>query len=257
MKQGEKLSAPRETGGYLTSAVAFSAITALWAVIVRDDPYYRLTDLFGVRIPAILLAYALIMPLVGFFIGRWRYQSPSRGGLFGRLAKTGARLIQFTYVHLLIVLFTIAMATDTFLGLNLDDQVRRIDDRLFDVAARFAPWLAAYLAGFNLGRASRSPETAPAASFDSSRSFDDGELFEQSVSDHEKSESPPRAEPAGAGGFFEPSDHWAAEDGSAPKGSSLTHSGLPRDLKSANEDQPGFLPPQDFERLRPRLKQLR
>lgn len=257
MKRVEKGGAPRETSGYLTSAVAFSIITALWAVIVRDDPYYRLTDLFGMRIPAILLAYALFMPLIGFIVGRWRYHLPHRGRLPGLVLKSSARIIQFTYVHLLIVLFTVAMATDTFFGLNIDDQVRRVDDRLFDVAARFAPWLAAYLAGFNLGRASRKPEDPQLVQFDDSRSLDDGELFDHAAAEEPNLPAPPRSEPPVSGGFFEPSDHWAGKDNRPASEPSLTHSGLPRDLKRSNDEQPGFLPPQDFEQLRPRLKQLR
>ena len=140
-KGGGSSRGPDGAHGYLTSALVFAGVTALWAVIVRDDPYYRLTDLFGARVPAMMVAYLLLMPLAGFMIGRWRYQAPHRGGATGYVGKLFARAIQFTYVHLLIVLFTVAMATDYFLGLNIDDQVRKLDDRLFDLAARFAPWL--------------------------------------------------------------------------------------------------------------------
>ena len=264
--------------GYLTSALVFITITALWALIVRDDPYYRLTDLFGVRVPAILLAYLFFMPLFGFVVGRWRYQSPHRGGALGALAKASARAIQFTYVHLLIVLFTIAMATDMFLGLNIDDKVRQVDDRLFDVAARFAPWLAAYLAGFNLGRAFSRP--APETSADTDRvkanfaAEDDRAVSAPAKTKparKERASLPRRAqsrreEPAFENSFFEPADHAIAADdhvvgdlGLADKDPQqrLTASGLPQQPLAASNDEPGFLPPQDFNRLRPGLKQLR
>ncbi|MFN3961148.1 MAG: hypothetical protein ACK4NP_14740, partial [Parvularculaceae bacterium] len=146
-RQGREL-----TGGYIASGLIFAGITALWAFIVRDDPYYRLTDLFGARVPAMLIAYLALMPLAGFFVGRWRYDRGA-GGLGRFAAKLGARALHFTYAHSLIVLFTAAMIAETWFGLNLDDQVRSIDDRLFDLAARFAPWLAAYLTGYNFGRA--------------------------------------------------------------------------------------------------------
>jgi hypothetical protein len=45
------------------------------------------------------------------------------------------------------------MISDYFFGFNIDENIKRLDDRMFDMASRFAPWLSAYLAGFNLGRA--------------------------------------------------------------------------------------------------------
>jgi hypothetical protein len=135
-------------GGYVASFIAFSAITALWAFIVRSDDFYQSTELFGVEMPVITLAYLFTMPLIGFLAGVWRYHR--EGGFW--LGKAVARSFQFVYAHLLIVLFTVAMVTDYFLGFNIDNAIRDIDDGLFDAASRFAPWLSAYLAGFNLGR---------------------------------------------------------------------------------------------------------
>ncbi|MFZ5617857.1 MAG: hypothetical protein ACOZAA_11125, partial [Pseudomonadota bacterium] len=54
--------------GYLTSAAVFAGATALWAVIVRDDPYYRLIDIGGTRVPLTMLTYLLAMPFAGFLI---------------------------------------------------------------------------------------------------------------------------------------------------------------------------------------------
>ena len=135
-------------GGYVASFIAFSAITALWAFIVRSDDFYQSTDLFGLELPVATLSYLATMPLIGFFAGIWRYHR--EGGFW--LGKAVARSFQFVYAHLLIVLFTVAMVTDYFLGFNIDNAIREIDDGLFDAASRFAPWLSAYLAGFNLGR---------------------------------------------------------------------------------------------------------
>lgn len=140
-------------GGYLASAVAFAAVTALWAFLVREDPYYAMTRLFGFNLPVATVLYLSFMPLLGLLIGRWRYQATSAGGVGNYLSKSLARSAHFLYAHLLIVLFTVAMVTDRFLGWNIDESVRQIDDGLFDMASRFAPWLAAYLAGYNLGRA--------------------------------------------------------------------------------------------------------
>ena len=139
-------------GGYVTSFIIFSAITALWAFVVRGDDFYRLIPVFCFNIPATTLFYLLFMPLIGFVAGRWRYAA-SGGDRSYSLSKALAEGLHFTYSHLLIVLFTLAMAAEAFFGWNLDNAVREIDDRFFDIASRFAPWLAAYLAGFNLGRA--------------------------------------------------------------------------------------------------------
>lgn len=254
---------PDERGGYLTSALIFAAITALWALIVRDDPYYRLNDLFGFRVPAILLAYLFFMPLFGFFIGSWRYNAPHRGAVAGRIAKLLARAIQFTYVHLLIVLFTVAMATDIWLGLNIDDQIRSLDDRLFDVAARFAPWLAAYLTGFNLGRALRLGNRAQVGARDAAADF---VAMEHRAATSKKSR---RAEPPVEDRAFIPSDHAGVGDlgqlEPAPgKAARVTSSGLYAAAKpgansgeGAAPEEQGFLPPQDLNRLRPKLGQLR
>ncbi|MGE0181960.1 MAG: hypothetical protein AB7F91_13165 [Parvularculaceae bacterium] len=254
-KGGGSSRGPDGAHGYLTSALVFAGVTALWAVIVRDDPYYRLTDLFGARVPAMMVAYLLLMPLAGFMIGRWRYQAPHRGGATGYVGKLFARAIQFTYVHLLIVLFTVAMATDYFLGLNIDDQVRKLDDRLFDLAARFAPWLAAYLTGFNLGRAIRRPPPAPAAEEMSSMSMT--ESPEPAPEQEAIPETRP-AEPAVVSRAFLPSD--ARDIGDLAREESysaqMTASGLPAWDDDGN-DQPGFLPPQNFDKLRPGLRHLR
>lgn len=238
---------PAETRGYLSSAAAFAGITALWAVIVRTDPYYRLIDLFGARVPAAMIAYLVLMPLAGFLIGRWRYQAHN-GAFAGLAPKLIARLIHFTYVHLLIVLFTVAMATDYFLGLNIDNQIRAIDDRMFDLAARFAPWLAAYLAGYNLGRALRSPAPAigDAQEAKTDRSFSGGKRARERI-------EPGLGDEAAA---LAPDEDQGDLALAAESQQSLTASGLPAAPATADEG-PGFLPPQDLEKLRPGLRELR
>ena len=224
--------------GYLTTAAVFAGMTALWAVIVRNDPYYRITDLFGARVPATMIAYLMLMPLAGFLIGRWRYHAPHRGGAAGYALKLGARFIHFTYVHLLIVLFTVAMATEYFLGLNIDEQVRRLDDRMFEIAARFAPWLAAYLAGFNLGRALRREPALAGEDIP----FEGVERFEDASAPASRERSEP---------VFE------AAEKAEPAAPARTHSGLAPALAEGLDEAPGFLPPQDFDQLRPKLSQLR
>ena len=139
-------------GGYLASALIFAGITALWAWIVRDDPYYSMTELLGLTLPVATVFYLTVMPGLGFIAGRWRYQADGARGAGAWLAKVFARSLHFLYAHILIVLFTAAMALDHFLGWNIDNAVRDIDDGIFDIASRFAPWVSAYLAGFNLGR---------------------------------------------------------------------------------------------------------
>lgn len=245
--------------GYLSSALVFAGITALWAVIVRDDPYYRLTDLFGVRVPAMLIAYLLLMPLAGFLVGRWRYQARHQGGAAAYAGKLAARFVQFTYVHLLIVLFTVAMATDYFLGLNIDEQVRTLDDRLFDLAARFAPWLAAYLTGFNLGRAMRRSgianapvgETASAARFKP-----DDEPGSSKIETMKTSHK--RAEPPIEKSFFKPADSLEQGDLSLGEAEDADNNARRAPVEAeAKLAGPGFLPPQDFARMRPTLRELR
>lgn len=248
------MGARKQTGGdgavisgHLSSAAAFAGITALWAVIVRTDPYYRLIDLFGARVPAAMIAYLVLMPLAGFLIGRWRYQA-HEGAFAGLAPKLIARFIHFTYVHLLIVLFTVAMATDYFLGLNIDNQIRAIDDRMFDLAARFAPWLAAYLAGYNLGRALRSPAQASgdADALEPARPFDDGRRTKQRIEPDFGTQAAPHAPDDDVGDL--------ALGAASPQ--SLTASGLPAALSAADVG-PGFLPPQDLDKLRPGLRELR
>ena len=246
--------------GYLTSALVFAAFTALWAVIVRNDPYYRLVDVFGARLPATMIAYLILAPLLGLLIGRWRYHDRHRGGAAGYLGKLGARVIHFTYVHLLIVLFTVAMATDYFLGLNIDQQVRQLDDRMFDLAARFAPWLAAYLAGFNLGRATRSGKGAGpidsglAAGFvASAEEKPAAKAKRRSGRDAEIHNEPPVENSAFLpSDAVDPGDPAVQQTATAP----LTASGLPAAANGAPLE-PGFLPPQDLNKLRPRLDELR
>ena len=144
-------------GGYLSSALVFAGITALWAWIVRDDPYYRMTEIFGITLPVATVFYLVFIPALGLMMGRWRYDPTEHGsGVAGVLSKALVRAGHFAYSHLLIVLFTAAMLTDRLLALNIDDVVQTIDDNLFDLGSRFAPWLSAYLAGFNVGRASTS-----------------------------------------------------------------------------------------------------
>lgn len=143
-------------GGYLTSAAAFAGITALWAWIVQDDPYYRMTELFGFDLPIATVFYLTFMPALGVMLGRWRYDETQQLGGAGMVGRAFARAGHFLYSHLLIVLFTVAMLSDRVLAVNIDDAVQQFDDELFRLGSRFAPWLSAYLAGFNIGRASRS-----------------------------------------------------------------------------------------------------
>ncbi len=234
-------------GGYIASALIFAGVTALWAFIVRDDPYYRLTDLFGARVPAMMIAYLALMPLAGFLIGRWRYDRGA-GGLTRFAAKLGARALHFTYAHSLIVLFTAAMLAEAWFGFNLDDQVKRIDDRMFDFAARFAPWLAAYLAGYNFGRATvaGAPPPAPVRISDAPAFIAAPVLNEEGASPLRKG-GVVRAEP-----MFSAADAERAERTPRPR---QTASGLA--LPAEAPEAPGFLPPQDLDRLRPAFSRLR
>ncbi|MEO0878996.1 MAG: hypothetical protein AAFY22_04710 [Pseudomonadota bacterium] len=141
-----------ERAGHAVSALAFIAMTALWAYIVRNDPYYSSVQVFGVTLPVKTAGYLTILPLTGYIIGRWRYRSAPRRAALPALASALAGVLHFLYSHILLVLFTGAVAVRTFVGWDMDEAVRSIDDRLFDIAARFAPWVSAYLAGFSIGR---------------------------------------------------------------------------------------------------------
>lgn len=253
--------------GYLTSAAIFAGATAMWAVIVRDDPYYRLIDILGARVPLTMLIYLVAMPFAGFLIGRWRYHAPHRGGAIAFAGKLIARAVHFTYAHTLIVLFTLAMAMDYFLGLNIDEQVRSLDDRMFDVAARFAPWLCAYLAGFNLGRATRKDPAVLAETAEEGAATAFGEPAAGSAAvganGRKKRGRKTRAEPVLADTPFLPGesadrgDLALSDAGDTPP---LTSSGLPHAPVSEAapaEAATGFLPPQDLNRLRPTLRELR
>ncbi|MBI1393015.1 MAG: hypothetical protein GC152_09775 [Alphaproteobacteria bacterium] len=140
-------------GGYFTSAAAFAGITGLWAYVTKDDQFYAMRDLFGVNLPATTLSYLGTMPVIGYLMGRWRFETPDGRGIVALAGKLAARAMNFTYSHLLIVLFTAAMASKAYFGWDLNAVVQAIDDQMFDLASRYAPWLAAYLGGFNLGRA--------------------------------------------------------------------------------------------------------
>jgi hypothetical protein len=231
-------------GGYLASAAAFAGITAAWAFIVRDDAYYQWTELFGFRLPIATVAYLVTMPIAGFVLGRWRYQRRHVGSAGpGFIAKLFARAIQFTYAHSLLVLFTAAMMTDYFLGLNIDDQIRSIDDRMFDLGARFAPWLSAYLAGFNLGRAAGLAAARNGGNDPDTDNYEIRSLGAKPTK--EKRAEPSFGEPMLAAGETGDLGSFDAEVESAvlePDGA---------------DDGPGFLPPQDVDRLRPGLTQLR
>lgn len=265
----EEVKHGEPAAGYALSALVFAGFAALWAFVVRDDPFYHATQVFGVRAPVMMLVYLVGAPLVGFVIGLWRYDRRHHGGVFSFAGKLIARGVHFTYAHFLLVLFTIAMATDYFLGLNLDAQVKAIDDRAFDVAARFAPWLAAYLAGFNIGRAIRIARDYAAlaaalpaggsASFasDAPAIAADGNPESRKKARKEKSgrrDKKLRAEPALTVGAL---DDQAAQGDSPQPAPALTSSGLPQPAASAPPEEPGFLPPQDFSALRPSLRELR
>lgn len=239
-------------GGYIASALIFAGVTALWAFIVRDDPFYRLTDLFGVRVPAMLAVYLGVMPVAGFIVGRWRYDR-GRGGFARFAAKLGARALHFTYAHSLIVLFTAAMLAETWLGLELDDQVKQFDDRMFDFAARFAPWLAAYLTGFNFGRASVAGLVAEPVALQRA----DKAVFIEAPPVEEEAEVPADFPLRKAGGRTEPlfTDTEPARETKTPR-PRQTASGLAIEAAPVSE-KPGFLPPQDLDRLRPAYNRLR
>lgn len=250
-RQGREL-----VGGYIASGLIFAGFTGLWAFIVRDDPYYRLTDLFGARVPAMMIAYLVLMPLAGLVIGRWRYDRGA-GGLARFGAKLGARALHFTYAHSLIVLFTAAMLAETWLGLNLDDQVKKFDDRMFDLAARFAPWLAAYLAGFNFGRASVVGSLAPSAPGRGQAGAAFVEAPPQTDETPPTPDIPVRKSAAKNAARTEP----VLTEGDAPRSARTprprqTASGLAVAAEAADHE-PGFLPPQDIERLRPAFNRLR
>ena len=152
------------------------------------------------------------------------------------------------------------MATDYFFNLNIDAQIRSIDDRMFDLAARFAPWLAAYLTGFNLGRAMRrGPEVASVAvsnamAFDGAESESPPPKRKTANGRNSKRMAPLIEKPA-----FTPSENAELGDLSINQEPeiSLTSSGLPAANGAVADDQPGFLPPQDFSKLRPGLRELR
>jgi len=148
-----RLGAPDDrVAGYYSSFLVFAGITALWAMILREDTFYAMRELLGVSLPAATLGYLVTMPLVGFGVGRWRYQASDGGGPASFLGKAIARIFNFVYSHLLISLFTIAMVVEAYFGFSLDSLIEAIDNNIFDLASRFAPWLSSYLAGFNLGQ---------------------------------------------------------------------------------------------------------
>jgi hypothetical protein len=192
-------------------------------------------------------------------IGRWRYEAAHHGAAPGYLGKVVARGVHFAYAHSLLVIFTVAMATDYFLGMNIDEQIRRLDDRMFDLAARFAPWLAAYLAGFNLGRATRrdahdagsAPAPGDAAHF--------GAAVEAPAPKKKrrgKRQAEPEIEaipllPADPAELGDLQSHEPAE------ARGRTMSGLAAAPETPANDHSGFQPPQDVDRLRPSLRELR
>ncbi len=251
----------RQTGasGYLTSALIFAGFTALWAVIVRNDPYYRLTDVLGARVPLTILVYLVAMPFAGFLIGRWRYDGAHHGGAPGLAGKIVARSVHFIYAHSLLVIFTAAMAMDYFLGMNIDEQIRRLDDRMFDLAARFAPWLAAYLAGFNLGRAMRreAQDAGPAHAPEDAAHFGDAI---KAPAPKKKRRGKRQAELAIEAIPLLPADPAELGDLQSPEPTEArgrTMSGLGAVPEAPANDHSGFLPPQDVDRLRPSLRELR
>jgi len=222
-------------GGYLTSAAIFAAATALWALLTRDDAFYGDIAIAGFAIPATMVAYLVVMPIIGFVVGRWRYERHD-GGPGALLPKLGARAVHFLYAHSLIALFTAAMVAEAFFGLNLDAQVKAIDARVFDIAERFTPWLAAYLAGFNLGRFARDKRT-------SAISAGDGGLRIAA-----------RAEPHFADAF--PAARDPDRDHADPR-APIAAPAVVADANDGGHAGPGFLPPQDLDALRPGFNQLR
>ncbi len=250
-KNGDPRHGRELSGGYIASALIFAGVTALWAFIIRDDPFYRLTDLFGVRVPAMLAIYLGLMPLAGFVIGRWRYDR-GRGGFARFTAKLGARALHFTYAHSLIVLFTAAMLAETWFGINVDEQVKRFDDRMFEIAARFAPWLAAYLTGYNFGRATVAG-LGPAAPLRNA----DAAVFIEAPPVQAPAEAPAEFPLRQGAGRAEPvfADADPSRETKTPR-PRQTASGLAIEAAPAAQE-PGFLPPQDLDRLRPAYNRLR
>lgn len=287
-------------GGFLASGFIFVGITALWAIFVRDDPFYGPVTLYGATAPFATIAYLTVIPLFGFLFGRWTYHHVHDGGAITFGAKLVARAVHFTYAHLLIVLFTLAVLTDRLLGVNIDEQVRTFDDVIFDTLARFVPWLSAYLAGFNFGRAtiirktampavnateaaaeelaletSHAPAPPPVVNKAAKAEKPAKKLKEPKPAKVPKQPKAPRGkhkreDPVFEQNVFLPSDAAEAGDLSqsldddlgASKSPAQTHtlSGLPRAPEATAGAAPaetGFLPPQDFERMRPTLKQLR
>jgi hypothetical protein len=277
-------------GGYLASAGAFAAITAAWALMTRDDVFYGDVAIGGVAVPATMIAYLLAMPLFGFLIGRWRYDH-HEGASASLLPKLAARSVHFVYSHLLLVLFTAAMAAEVVFGANLDAQVKAIDAGAFDLAERFTPWLAAYLAGFNLGRfalARNMPSALPDAD-DYAISARTEPYFETAPKRHAGGEPQRPKEPMaphhederrrpGApanplrdhAGHAHGAGEACADDhlyGAAPvRRSEIAAPAWPREAPERpsnfafappEEDGPGFLPPQDLDAMRPAFRQLR
>ncbi|MEL6361087.1 MAG: hypothetical protein AAFR21_08360 [Pseudomonadota bacterium] len=146
-------SSPVESfSGYLASALVFAVITGLWVFLVSEDDFYQRTQVFGLELPITTVFYLATMPALGYLAGRWRFYHTSTRKTLSP-ARILARSFQFIYSHILIVLFTAAMVTRTLLDWNIDGTIQQLDDQLFVMASRFAPWLSAYMTGFNLGRA--------------------------------------------------------------------------------------------------------
>ena len=277
-------------GGFLASAGAFAAITAAWALMTRDDVFYGDVEIGGFAIPATMIAYLVAMPLVGFLVGRWRYEHHD-GAVPALLPKLGARAVHFVYAHLLLVLFTAAMAAETIFGANLDAQVKAIDAGAFDLAERFTPWLAAYLTGFNLGRYARA-RSGRAKSEDASDNAISarGEPFFESAPKRSADGEPARPRepmaphheeerrrPGAAtnplrdhAGHAHDADGRCADDhhraATAVRRTEIAAPAWPREAPerpsnfafAPHEDEgPGFLPPQDLDALRPNFRQLR
>lgn len=141
-------SAREGWGGYLFSAFCFALLAAVWAVMVRDDPYYRATNVFGAHLPAALILSVTAAPVAGFAFGRWRYDRPL--SLIGAIFAAPARLAQAVYAHALLVAMTVAAIAVFANGATLAGASPPLDTTAL---VRWAPWIAAYVAGFNLGRA--------------------------------------------------------------------------------------------------------
>jgi hypothetical protein len=226
-----------DAGGFGAAALVFAGLTALFAYVGRSDLYLGAVELAGARFSIALLIALAAAPLFGLLIGAWRYDKAHAGGAIGLAAKLIARAIQFGYVHFLLLATAIALIAALALDVDLEATAAHSAD-WFSAVLRAAPWLTAYLMGFTLGRAARIMRAARARP--------------NAGADRRLSATPRgrrRAEPL----LSEDAGDLRIDNGVAA--GDRTTSGLPAPPGAPTE--PGFLPPQDLDKLRPKLRDLR